>query len=294
MTPKKKRIYILGLFAVFIIVIPLLILYSSGYRLTNKFKLVKTGGVYLINSESDTVVKLNEKIKKRAGMFERDMFVRDLVPATYYVRVEKDGYRIWEKNVTIQEQKVEVCYPLLIPSDLKPERIPKNLLIKPDKKGKKIRREANKEYSEAMELFRTYDKPAKGVIPEWVSSDIKKLKLGPDRRLRKKVLLFRKGNKIYVKWTGRDEQRPFFIDSSGSRLAYSPDIKILSFGFFPERYDSMLVLLEDRTLYAVEIDTRFDIHNIYNIVKNCSRFAVSNELLYYFSGGVLHRIDFEP
>jgi len=52
------------------------------------------------------------------------------------------------------------------------------------------------------------------------------------------------------------------------------------------------VLLDDGTLYAVEIDTRFDVQNSYRLVKNCSKFAVSDEMLYYVSGGNLYRIDF--
>ena len=293
MTPKKRRVYILGLFLVFVIVIPFVVLYSSGYRLNSKFRLVKTGGIYFHNNEADAVVRINGKIKKRSGMFEKNLLVRDLKPAIYYVRVEKDGYRAWEKNITVQEQMVEVCYPLLIPVDLKRESVPKTLLIEPEKKGSRPKRESNEEYSDVMELFKTYDKPSKSVIPGWVDSDIKKLKLGADRRLMKKVFLFRHENKIFVRWTGSDDQRPFFISSTGNRLVFAPDKKILSFGFFPDREDSVVVLLDDGTLFAMEIDRRFNIQNMYKIASNCSRFAVSDELLYFFSGGVLYRIDFD-
>ena len=281
------------MFAVFIIIIPVIVLHSSGYRLNSKFRLVKTGGIYFHNDESDAYVKLNGKVKKTAGLMEKNLLVRDLRPGTYYARVEKEGYRLWEKNVAVQEQKVEVCYPLLIPQDLKPEMVPKYFIVKPEKKGQKPKRELNDEFTEAIELFKTWGKPSKGVIPGWENSDIKKFKLGADRRLRRKVLLFREGNRIYVNWTGSEEQRPFFISTKGKRLVYAPDKKILSFGFFPESDNSMLVLLEDGTLYAVEIDTRFDIQNIYRIVKNCTKFAVNNEMLYYVSGCNLYRIDFD-
>lgn len=293
MTPAKKRFYLLGLFGVFVIVIPVLLLYSSGYRLNNKFRLVKTGGIYFNIGESGTQVRLNGKIAKKAGLFERNLLVDNLKPGAYNARVEKEEYRPWEKNITVQEQMVEACYPLLIRSSLEPELIPKYQLIKPESKKGKTQRQPNEEYTEAMELFRLYNKPAKGLIPGWGNSEIKKLKLGADRKLNRKVFLFREGNKIYARWTGRDEKRPFFIKSDGTISVYSPDKKIVSFGFFPGRYDSILALLEDGELYAVEIDTRFDIHNIYLIAKNCSRFIVSDELLYYFSGDALYRIDFE-
>ena len=292
MTPKQKRVYILGMFIIFLIVIPVLVLYSSGYRLNSKFRLVKTGGIYFHNDLSGVAARLNGKVRKTAGLMEKNLLIRDLKPATYYSRIEKEGYRVWEKNISVNEQMVEVCYPLLIPNNLKPEPVKKYLLIKPAKKGAKTRREMNEEYAEAMEFFKVYGKPVKGMLTVWESSDIKKLKLNRDRRLWKKVFLFREGNKIYVRWTGSDEERPYFIPSKGKRLVYAPDQNILSFGFFPERNDSMLVLLEDGTLYAVEIDTRFDIQNIYKIARNCSRFAVSEELLYYFSDGVLLRVEF--
>jgi len=294
MTPKRKRTFLLGLFAAFIIIIPVLILYSSGYRVSSKLKLVKTGGIYLANDELDAYVKINGKEKKRADFLERSMLVRNLRPATYNVRVEKNGYRVWEKNVTVQEHMVEVCYPLLIPEKLNPEMIPKTIKIESDKKGVKPKFENNDEFFEAIELFKLQDKPAKGFIPGWDSGDVKKLKLGADRKLRSKVFLSREGNKIFVKWIGSKEKRPFFIDSEKKKVAYAPDQKILSFGFFPGRDDSMLVLLADKTLYAVEIDTRFDMQNVYKIAQNCSRFADSDELLYYSAGGNLFKIDFNP
>lgn len=262
--------------------------------MTSKFKLVKTGGIYLYNGESNIVVKLNGKVEKSAGMFEKNLLIDDLIPATYNVIVEKEGYRVWEKKIEVQEQIVEVCYPLLIPSEIKPQLVPKYLLVKPASKTRKAVYAANEEYSETIELFRTHDKSVKSVIPGWGDGDIKKYKLDANRRLRKKVFLARAGNCIYVKWTGRDESRPFFIDTKGAKLAYAPNKKILSFVFFPGRNDSMLVLLEDGTLYAVEIDTRFDVHNIYKLARNCRTFAVADELLYYFSGNTMYKIDFEP
>jgi len=292
MTPRRRLIYLLGLSGVFIVVVPLLILFSSGYRLNSKFRLVKTGGIYLANKEHDVIVKLNGKGVKKAGMFEKNILISNLMPATYFVTVEKDGYRTWKKNITVEEQKVEVCYPLLIPSKLNPQPVSKYLTHAEDNKKKKL--ETNEEYAEAMKLFSTRDKAGKGVIPSFGDTDAKKYELGTGRKLKKKVFLFRENNKIYVKWTGIDQKRPFFIDSADRRLAFFPDKKILSFEFFPGRQDAMLVLLENLNLYAVEIDTRFGIHNTYRIVSNCNRFAVKDEFLYYLSGRSMYKIEFEP
>jgi hypothetical protein len=290
MTSKKRLVYLFGLIGVFIVVIPLILLYSFGYRLGSGFRLVKTGGIYLVNNESDTTVTLNGKSLKRFNIFEKNILIRSLMPEIYYVRMEKEGYRPWKKNIKVLEEKVEVVYPLLVPLKLNPQFVPKYLMKEGNTQKK---REPNEEFSQAMKIFKTYNNPVKSMIPGWENSDIKKYKLNDNRKLYKKVLLLRQDNKIYAKWTGTEEKRPFFINYTEGKLVYSSDKNILSFGFFPGKNDAILVLLEDLNLYAVEIDTRYEIQNTYLIAANCSRFAVVDEFLYYFSAGALYRIDFE-
>ncbi len=293
MTRKRKLIYLSALFGVFIVFVPLLVLFSAGYTVDSEFRLVKTGGIYLVNKEPDIAVKLDGKSAKKAGMLEKNILISNLTPKRYSVVVEKDGYRPWKKNITVEEQKVEVCYPLLVPVKLNPQPIPKYLIKKGEDQRKK-KREANEEYVGAMKLFSKGVTPAKGTVA--VSADSGTTKHGPgaDQKLKKKVLLIRHSNKIYVKWTGADQKRPFFIDSTDETPAFSSDKNILSFDFFPGRHDSMLVLLNNLNLYAVEIDTRFGIQNSYKIASNCKRFAVKDEFLYYFSVGAMYMIDFEP
>jgi hypothetical protein len=208
------------------------------------------------------------------------------------VTVEKAGYRKWTKRINVEEQKVQICYPLLIPLELNRQRVPK-YLPEQEAKGKK-KRVVTEEYSEAMKLFDIHDKTAKRTIPGREDGEAVKSELEPDKRLTRKILLFCEKNKIHVRWTGTDKRRPFFIDASGKQPVFSPNRRILSFEFFPGRHDSVLVLLDNLNLYAVEIDRRFDIHNSYRIASNCSRFAVKDEFAYYFSGSEMYRIDFEP
>ncbi|HAR96499.1 MAG TPA: hypothetical protein DCR97_11135 [Deltaproteobacteria bacterium] len=293
MTRNKKRIYLLGLFAVFIVVIPLLILYSSGYRLDSRFRLVKTGGIYIINNESGAVVRLNGKTVRKAGMFEANILIRDLIPKRYLLTVEKDGYRKWKKKIHVEEKKVQICYPLLIPLEINQQRVQK-YLPEQEQKGKKKKRKVTEEYSEAMKLFDTYKKSAKKANQGREDSEDTESWVGSEKRLKNKVLLFREGNKIHVRWTGMDKRRPFFIDASGKQPVFFPRRRILSFEFFPERHDSVLVLLDNLNLYVLEIDRRFGIHNIHRIASKCSRFLVKDEFVYYLSGSEMYRIDFEP
>jgi hypothetical protein len=296
MTPKKQFVYILGLFAVFLIVIPVIILYSSGYRLSDEFKIVKTGGIFISNNESGASVLLNGKLKKSAGILDKNMLVQNVKPGNYTVKVDKEGYRQWIKYVKVQEQLVEVCFPLLVPSELKSEEIPRYLPVeKTDTKKKGAKRpkpELNDEYTDFIDLVKKTRNPSKSIFPTWNSKEIAALKLGPMRKLKGKVFLSNEKNKVYVRWTGKKDQLPFFINTMSKKLVYSPDKTITAMDFYPNRDDSFIVRFDDGSLHAVEIDTRFGNQNSYRIVKYCSSFLVHYDMLFYFIGNRLYSIDF--
>ncbi len=294
MTVKKQWMYITGLFLVFLIVIPVILLYSFGYRVSSDFRLVKTGGIYFHNQEADASVYLNGKLKKTSGMFEKNLLVQNIKPGSYHVKVTKEGYRLWEKWIRVYEQKVEVCFPLLVPQNLKSEQITKYLPAdKNDPKAKKRKRELNDDYSDVVELFNLAKKPPKSFLPQWAGSEVKKFKLGSNRKLREKVLLSNEKNIIFVKWLGKKEQLPFFINTMNKKPVYSTGKRITAFEFYPNREDAFIARFDDGSLYAVEIDTRFGEQNSYRILKYCDRFLVDGEMLFYFAGGRLFKIDFE-
>jgi len=294
MTPKQQMKYIAGFFAIFIIVIPVVIFYSYGYRLSENFKIVKTGGLYISNSEAGASVLLNGKQKKVTGIIDRNMLVQNIKPGTYTVNVQKNGYRQWEKYVRVQEQLVEVCFPLLVPSELKTEEIPRYIPAgKSLQNNKRKKYVPNDDYADVVKLFKESKKPPKSIFPLWNSREIVSLRLGPMRKLKDKVFLSNEGNKIFVKWTGKKEQLPFFINTMHKKQVYAPDKIITELDFYPERNDSFIVRFDDGSLYAVEIDTRFGFQNSYRIVKYCDRFIVNYEMLFYFIGNDLYSIDFE-
>lgn len=296
MTPKQQMKYIIGLFAVFIVVIPVIILYSFGYRISDNFKIVKTGGLYISNTEGGASVYLNGKLKKSAGLIDRNILVQNIKPGNYTVNVGKDGYRKWEKYVRIQQQLVEVCFPLLVRNELKVVEIPKYRPVdKSDnsKKGKRPKPVLNSEYTDVIELFKDAKKPKKGIFPAWNSREIAALKLSPMRKLNGKVFLSCEENRIFVRWTGKKEQLPFFINTMSKKQVYAPEKTITAFEFYPKRNDAFLVRFDDGSLYGVEIDTRFGYQNSYRILKNCEKFIVYNEMLFFFIGNGLYSIDFE-
>lgn len=294
MTPKKQMITIFVLFFIFISIIPFIICYSMGYRISSDFKIVETGGIYLSSKEDGTSLYINDKLKKKAGLIGHNILVQNLKPGNYNIKLEKENYRPWKKQVKVQQKQVEVCYPLLVPDEFKPQEIkryiPPKTKYKIDKKAKYI---VNKEYKEISELFKKPEKTGPGFLTRWYKNESEKIKTGKNIKLKNNVLLSNEKNRIYVKWLGKEEQLPFFINTMEKKFVFSSRSYISSFDFYPGRDDAFLVRFSNGALYAVEIDTRFNHQNSYQILRYCSKFMIDQMELFYFRGSRLYCIDFD-
>lgn len=294
MTPKKQKFIILGLFGAFLVIMPLIIGYSMGYRITSDFKIVETGGIYLKNDEPDTTLYVNGIVKDAAGLIDSNLLIKNLKPGLYSIKLEKENFRPWKKSIQVEEKQVEVGYPLLVPEKIEPEEIKKFLIEENVVRGiKKKVKVLNDDYLDVVELFKNSRRPPKRFFPEWYTGKKDKITAGRDIKLKGKVLLSQTGNRIYVKWIGREKNLPFFIGTMEKKQIYTPDMPIASFDFFPGRNDSMLVRFKNGQLMAVEIDTRFGVQNTYRILKYCDSFLVDEHNLYFFSGAGLYSVDFD-
>ena len=79
-----------------------ILFYAEGYRLNLKnFKLTKVGILYLVSDPKDGHIHLNSEV-----LNETSPYKASLDPGTYYVKIEKDGYVTWFRNVRIESEKV--------------------------------------------------------------------------------------------------------------------------------------------------------------------------------------------
>jgi len=87
--------------ALFLIVSPILILFSLGYKYNwQKNTLEKTGVFFIKSFPKDAEIFINdEKYKK-----ETPTQITRLLPKNYNVRIQKEGYRSWQKNLEIYPQ----------------------------------------------------------------------------------------------------------------------------------------------------------------------------------------------
>lgn len=116
MTLKARRIIYISLIVFFIIITPCVLLYSQGYSYDwQKKKLILTGGFYLKSYPSGAKIFINDKQDNKTPRL-----ISRLLPKDYKIRIAKDGFYSWQKNLKIESRLViEARNILLVPE--KPE-----------------------------------------------------------------------------------------------------------------------------------------------------------------------------
>lgn len=99
----------------FIVIAFVTLLYAQGYRISDNLGLKKTGGLYIGASEQNMQIYINNRFRKKTSLLQRSLFIQNLAPATYMVRVEKDGYSPWQKQLPVLEEYVTEAKAFLVP-----------------------------------------------------------------------------------------------------------------------------------------------------------------------------------
>jgi hypothetical protein len=101
MNIRTRRVIMIAFILAFFIIGPILLFYASGYRFDLKReKVIKTGTLML---EAKDVKKANLYINNDLyeEPFSDKVFIYNLLPGDYQVRLEKNGYYSWEKKISI-------------------------------------------------------------------------------------------------------------------------------------------------------------------------------------------------
>lgn len=110
MTLTTRRLLYTFFILVFITITPIIILYASGYKLSNGFNIQKTGALIFDTRPQGAKIYLNDKPYNN---FFDSMFaigenylvtpakIKNLLPGEYQIRLEMDGYWPWEKKLTV-------------------------------------------------------------------------------------------------------------------------------------------------------------------------------------------------
>lgn len=107
MSKQARTILFFILVVIFFIVTPIIIFYSEGYRFDFQTrKIIETGGLFIKTYPGEANILINDKKEKTTSNFARNVLIQNLLPKEYNVKINKQGYLSWEKNIEITEKKV--------------------------------------------------------------------------------------------------------------------------------------------------------------------------------------------
>lgn len=102
---KTRRLYSVTFFVLFLIILPVVALYASGYRL-NGIELVPTGGIFVAAPLSGFSISLNGEEVERTTLFSKTFFFDNLEANSYVVQVSAEGYYPWSKTLVVEPRVV--------------------------------------------------------------------------------------------------------------------------------------------------------------------------------------------
>ncbi len=244
--------------SIFIIAIPVLFLYVTGYRIGKGYSLVTTGGIYIHPWNIRGDVYINNKPISQTTFLQKDHLIQSLMPNTYTIELARDGYSSWKKNVSVHKQIVTEISPFLITKNPETADIPKTIT---DPKQPKSKGVANPLFKKIELLFLPTD-PSEAILVDGAPPITKDGELKEDYIVYRKMALWKQKNIIYAEWTGEPDYIPSYFCESELRTSCKTTITVIPnaknitrFEFYPGRDDIMIAALPDG-LYATELDTR--------------------------------------
>lgn len=124
MTLRARRIVYSLFIAAFIITAPLIIIYTQGYRYNLKHqRLDPTGTLVLSSIPKGATITLNSQAVK----FLTPKTLQAVLPGTYTIRLNKDGYKTWEKRMEVKAGEAVFVSDIRLWRETMPERLSQSI-----------------------------------------------------------------------------------------------------------------------------------------------------------------------
>lgn len=121
----------------FLILAPTLIFYSSGYRYDFKRNKILKTGTLMIEAKNIHSANLFINDQQHEELFNEKIFIYNLLPGEYQIKLTKEGFHPWQKKITINSSlttfaKNVIVFKKNVPLQIIDGQIP-NFYISPDK-----------------------------------------------------------------------------------------------------------------------------------------------------------------
>lgn len=230
---KKRRVtQLVALVFLFLVLGPILVLFASGYSFqdilsTTKLKLQKTGGIYVAEIGTNSVVDIDSNDSQSSSFLDRTVLFQRLPITDHTIRIHKPGYREWSKKVSVYPNRVTEIRPVLLQEKIDFTRVTATT----------TRNEMKLLYSEKQKVSTT-------------------TRIVQDKR---NIELFKQGTNLLVEWKSQSDAPYFlcFADQCLASTTIAMGEKILDVEWYPDRNDALIVMTA-KDVSVVELDPRND------------------------------------
>jgi hypothetical protein len=103
----RKRVFLVAVL-IFLISLPFLYMYATGYRFDNNTptNFISTGGLYIAVERSGAQIYIDEELMRETRTFRKAFYAQGISAGTHRVHVQKDGYHTWVKELPVSKRLV--------------------------------------------------------------------------------------------------------------------------------------------------------------------------------------------
>lgn len=272
LTPRKRLIYFFILTAIFLAGVPVLVLYSTGWRLGDGFALEQRGGIYVSVPENGADVVIDNEYRMTTQFLRHDYFQQSLEPGQHWIAVRHEDYHEWYKEVNVQEQNVTPVYPFLVPLEYEMQKLVEVDPLATSTVATTSRALDSNDFEEIANLFELEETATSTnmlgtllssarvtanatVTPATATPDL----LESYQRITEgDTVVWFDGNTVYAYWDDDDWQPQRFcndVTCVNPMPVVTDERGITHVGFYPGRDDVIIFTLSDG-VYVAEIDKR--------------------------------------
>lgn len=117
--PQKHRsIFFWALVVIFLVALPALIFYTTGYRLSfedEETSIVTNGGMYVTTDNLEVNVYLDEEQVERPRLFRSAYYIQNISSGQHRIVVQSPGYQTWVKELPVDPRVVTEVSAFNIP-----------------------------------------------------------------------------------------------------------------------------------------------------------------------------------
>lgn len=272
---QRKRLTLLILAViVFFLFLPIVILYSSGYRLGENWEVVQTGAIQIGTQIRGASITIDGKEIGESGYFKNSFFVQNLTPKKYEISVSKTGYSVWTKNLMVKEQMISRVEALVLPIKPKITEIQKFLPLQTlesntDTGAKSVATGTANTLGTTSNAIKIVNREPV-ISPEYllasssfatttsVNSEAPATSSMRLYRVKSDIALWHSDSSVFVNWLGNESSIPEFMSDDinyfkKSIVVHSDSVKNID--FLPGRED-VLIYSDKDGVKVIEIDKR--------------------------------------